>query len=197
MENYLNLAVGDCSASHQERRGSRDGYREMSEGPAPAGLGPDEVEFLSTRDSVYVASAGEDGWPYVQHRGGPKGFIRIVDGTHLAWVERPGNRQFISAGNVDHDNRISIIAVDYPTRQRLKLLGRAHFDPSPTVEQLESLGFDGRAEGVMTIEVVAFSWNCPKYITPRYTADEVRAVIEPLQHRIDELEKQIAADVSP
>jgi len=193
MENYMNIAVGESSAKHQERRGSRQGYQEMSEGPAPAGLGPDEIAFLSERDSIYIASAGEDGWPYVQHRGGPPGFIRVIDATHLAWAERSGNRQFLSAGNLDHDERISIIAVDYPNRQRIKLYGRAHFNPSPTADELASLGFDGRAEGVMNVEVVAYSWNCPKYITPRFTADQVRAVVEPLQARIEELENQIKA----
>lgn len=191
MENYLDLAVGESAANHQHRRGSRQAYQEMAETPAPAGLGPDEIEFLSARDSIYVASTGEHGWPYVQHRGGPKGFVRVLDATHLAWAERSGNRQFISAGNLDHDDRVSIIAVDYPNRQRLKLYGRAHFDHSPSNDELAAIGFDGRAEGVMTIEVVAFSWNCPKYITPRYTSDEVRAVVEPLQLRIEELEKQL------
>ncbi len=193
MENYLDLAIGERAAEHQQRRGSREAYQEMSQTPAPAGLGPDEIEFLSERDSIYIASAGEDGWPYVQHRGGAQGFIGVVDPTHLAWAERSGNRQFISTGNLDHDSRISIIAVDYPNRQRLKLYGRAHFNPSPSPEELESLGFDGRAEGVMNVEVVAFSWNCPKYITPRYTADQVRAVVEPLQSRIEELEKEVKA----
>jgi uncharacterized protein len=192
MENYLDLAIGESSSKHQQRRGSRDGYQEMAESPAPAGLGPDEIKFLSARDSMYIASAGENGWPYVQHRGGPPAFVRVTDPTHLAWVERSGNRQFLSAGNLDSDDRISIIAVDYPNRQRLKLYGHATFNPSPSADELAALGFEGRAEGVMTVEVVAFSWNCPKYITPRYTADEVRGVIEPLQQRIAELERQLA-----
>jgi uncharacterized protein len=196
MENYLDLAIGEGSSKHQERRGSRDAYKEMADGPAPAGLGPDEIEFLSARDSMYIASAGENGWPYVQHRGGPAGFIRVIDPTHLMWVERSGNRQFLSAGNLDHDDRISIIAVDYPNRQRVKLYGHAHFNPSPSAEELAELGFDGRAEGVMTVEVVAFSWNCPKYITPRFTAEQVRSVIEPLQQRIAELEQQLTAVAS-
>jgi uncharacterized protein len=196
VENYLNLAIGERAAKHQERRGSRDGYREMAEESSPGGLGSDEIEFLSERDSIYLASAGEDGWPYVQHRGGPQGFIQVIDPTHLAWVERSGNRQFISAGNLDHDDRISIIAVDYPNRRRLKLYGRAHFNPSPSADELVSLGFDGRSEGVMNVQVVAFSWNCPKYITPRFTADEVRSVVEPLQLKIADLEQRLEAQVT-
>jgi uncharacterized protein len=193
MENYLDLAVGAHAIKHQQRRGSRDGYQEMAEAPAPTGLGPDEIEFLEARDSFYMASVGEDGWPYVQHRGGAPGFINVVDSMHLTWVERSGNRQFVSAGNLDHDDRVSLIAVDYPNRQRLKLYGRAQFNATPTAEELSALGFDGRTEGVVTVEVVAFAWNCPKYITPRYTADEVRSVIEPLQQRIAKLERQLGA----
>jgi uncharacterized protein len=193
MENYLDLAVGADAIKHQQRRGSRDGYQQMAEEPAPPGLGPDEIEFLQERDSFYMASVNEEGWPYVQHRGGTPGFIKIVDATHLAWAERSGNRQFLSAGNLDHDDRVSLIAVDYPNRQRLKLSGRARFNPSPTAEELAALGVDGRIEAVVTVEVVAFAWNCPKYITPRYTAEEVRSVIEPLQERIAELEQQLRA----
>jgi uncharacterized protein len=195
MENYLDLAVGADAMKHQQRRGSRDAYREMAETPAPVGLGVDEAEFLTARDSFYIASVGEGGWPYVQHRGGPPGFIRLIDATHVAWAERSGNRQFISAGNFDHDDRVSIIAVDYPNRQRLKLYGHARFDPTPTADELTALGVDGRIEGVMNVEVVAFAWNCPKYITPRYTADEVRAVVETLQQRIVELEQQLGSPV--
>jgi uncharacterized protein len=193
MENYLDLAVGADAIKHQQRRGSRDGYQQMAEEPAPPGLGPDEIEFLQERDSFYMASVNEEGWPYVQHRGGTPGFIKIVDATHLAWAERSGNRQFLSAGNLDHDDRVSLIAVDYPNRQRLKLSGRARFNPSPTAEELAALRVDGRIEAVVTVEVVAFAWNCPKYITPRYTAEEVRSVIEPLQERIAELEQQLRA----
>jgi predicted pyridoxine 5'-phosphate oxidase superfamily flavin-nucleotide-binding protein len=192
MKNYHALATGPEAIAHQLRRGSRDGYRQLAELPAAHVLGPDEREFLAQRDSLYLASIGETGWPYVQHRGGPRGFVQVVDPNHLAWAERSGNRQFLSAGNTDHDDRVSLIAVDYPNRRRLKLLGHARFDASPSADQLTALQIDGRIEGVMNIEVVAFDWNCPKYITPRYTEDEVRASVEPLHRRIAELERELA-----
>ena len=195
MENYLDVAVGNSAKKHQQRHGSADAYREMANEPAPTGLGPDEIDFLSARDSLYLASVGEDGWPYVQHRGGEPGFIRILDPTHLAWAERSGNRQFVSAGNLDHDDRVSLIVVDYPNRRRMKIYGRARFNPSPTTDDLAAVGFAGRAEGIVTVEVVAFAWNCPKYITPRFTADQVRSVVEPLQQRIAELEHQLTEKV--
>jgi uncharacterized protein len=196
MRNYLDVAVGTDARKHQTRRGSVEAYTEMAQAPAPTGLGPDEIEFLTARDSIYLASVGEDGWPYVQHRGGEPGFIRVLDATHLAWAERSGNRQFVSAGNLDHDDRISLIAVDYPNRQRMKLYGRARFNPSPTADELAAIGFSGRSEGIVTVEVVAFAWNCPKYITPRFTADQVRSVIEPLQERIADLEQQLSESVT-
>jgi predicted pyridoxine 5'-phosphate oxidase superfamily flavin-nucleotide-binding protein len=117
----------------------------------------------------------------------------VLDRTHLAWADRTGNRQYITAGNLDRDDRVAIIAVDYPNRTRLKLLGHARFDPEPDPATLEQLGIDGRLEGLVTVEVVAFDWNCPKFITPRYTADEVRAATEPLRARIAELESVVAS----
>lgn len=193
MDNYLTLAVGSNAKQHQQRRGSLEAYEQISSAPAPAGLGEYEIEFLSARDSLYLASLGENGWPYVQHRGGAAGFVHVADSTHIAWAERSGNRQFVSAGNLDGDDRVSIIAVDYPNRQRIKLLGHARFDASPGTAALAEIGFDGRSEGIITVEIVAFDWNCPKYITPRFTADEVAAATEPLRRRILELEADLEA----
>ena len=193
MKHFLDVTVGDAAAQHQRRRGSFDNYERMVAAPAPVGLGEAEADFLSRRDSFYVASVTDDGWPYVQHRGGPAGFIRVLDRTHLAWADRTGNRQYITAGNLDRDDRVAIIAVDYPNRTRLKLLGHARFDPEPDPATLEQLGIDGRLEGLVTVEVVAFDWNCPRFITPRYTADEVRAATEPLRARIAELESVVAS----
>ena len=112
--------------------------------------------------------------------------------THLAWADRTGNRQYITAGNLDRDDRVAIIAVDYPNRSRLKLLGHARFDPEPDPDTLAQLGIDGRLEALVTVEIVAFDWNCPKFITPRFTEDEVRAATEPLRARIAELEAVLA-----
>jgi predicted pyridoxine 5'-phosphate oxidase superfamily flavin-nucleotide-binding protein len=191
MQHFLDVTVGEAAAQHQRRRGSLDNYERMVAAEAPVGLGAAEAEFLSRRDSFYLASVTEHGWPYVQHRGGPAGFVKVLDHAHLAWADRTGNRQYITAGNVDGDDRVAIIAVDYPNRTRLKLLGHARFEPEPDPATLEQLGIDGRLEGLVTVEVVAFDWNCPKYITPRYTADEVHAATEPLRARIAELEAQL------
>ena len=193
MQHFGDIAFGQNSLEHQRRRGSYESYREMREYPAANGLGPDEIEFLHERDSFYLSSVGEQGWPYVQHRGGPAGFVRVVDPTHIAWADVAGNRQYVSAGNLDHDDRIAMIAVDYPNRRRLKLLGHARFDTQPDAELLARLGISGRMEGLVTVEVVAFEWNCPKQITPRYTADQVRTITDPMADRIRDLEAELAA----
>lgn len=193
MQHFLDIAVGEAAADHQRRRGSFDNYQRPEGVLAPLGLSDDEVDFLRRRDSFYLASVTEGGWPYVQHRGGPAGFLKVLDRTHLAWADRTGNRQYITAGNVDRDDRVALIAVDYPNRSRLKLLGHARFDPDPDAATLEQLGIDGRVEGLVIVEVVASNWNCPKFITPRFTADEVQAATAPLRARIAELEALVAA----
>ncbi|WP_280421360.1 pyridoxamine 5'-phosphate oxidase family protein [Nocardia carnea] len=194
MEHFFALTFAAEEQAHQRRRGSFDRYEHaLSAVPGPTGLGAAEAEFLQRRDSFYIASTGSNGWPYVQHRGGPPGFVKVTGPTQLTWAESTGNRQYITAGHLDHDDRVAIIAVDYPNRKRLKVLGHAQFDPDPAPEILERLGATGRLEGVLTVEVVAFDWNCPKFITPRFTVDEMRAATEPLRERISQLEAALAA----
>lgn len=193
MDHFGDIAFTRSVQQHQRRRDSRTAYQQMAEASSPpTGLGPEEAAFLAERDSFYLATVGEGGWPYVQHRGGPVGFVHVVDENHLAWVERPGNRQFVTAGNLDHDDRVSLIAVDYPNRSRLKLLGHAAWNPDPDPEMRSALGVTGRLEGIVTVEVAAFDWNCPKFITPRYTAEQVLDVTSELTTRIADLEALIA-----
>ena len=153
-----------------------------------------EVELVTTRDSFYMATVGDTGWPYVQHRGGDAGFVKVIDKFTIGWAERNGNRQYIGTGNISDNGRVALIFVDYPSRTRLKLYGRAthHTDPSP--ELVASLGAqDLRIDGAITIEVLATSWNCPKHITPRFSEPQVREFVAGLQARIDDLEAQLAA----
>jgi uncharacterized protein len=192
VKNYFDVSFGPDEVEYQKRNNSAERYDAARQQGGPAGFGPGEAEFLTRRDSVYVASIGRNGWPYVQHRGGPGGFIMVTGPTTIAWAERTGNRQYITAGHLAVDDRVSVIAVDYPRRRRLKLLGHATYDADPSPTELERLGVEGRIDGLVTIDVVAFDWNCPKFITPRYTADEVRAITGPLQQRIERLEAQLA-----
>ena len=195
MKNYLGLAVTDANRARQADRGSLDLYDTAA--PGPDAIDPFEMAFIGARDSFYMATVNEDGWPYVQHRGGDIGFVRQLGPTTIGWVERSGNRQYLGTGNLAANDKVSIIFMNYADRQRLKLLGRAtvHADPSP--ELIAALGAEGvRIDGAVTVEIDATAWNCPKYITPRFTEAEVERAVVQLTDRIAELEAQLAAAVS-
>jgi uncharacterized protein len=159
-------------------------------------LGETEAKFISERDSFYMASVSSNGWPYVQHRGGPEGFVKVVDERTIAFPDFRGNRQLISTGNLAGGGRVALIMVDYPSRTRLKVLGYARVvavadDPSLA----NRLGVDAlgrKVERLVTIDVVAFDWNCPAYITPRYTVGQIEELVAPLKRRIVELEAEVA-----
>lgn len=192
MEHYFTVAFGEAEKAHQRRHNSEERLSVAASGSAPHGLGQAEVNFLAGRDSFYLSTVGANGWPYVQHRGGPAGFITVVDPWHIAWAERSGNRQYVTAGHLDTDDRVALIAVDYPSHSRLKLFGRARYDTNPSPMLLNQLGIGGSLDALVTVEVVAFDWNCPKFITPRFTVEQVRAITAPLQQRITELEHALA-----
>jgi uncharacterized protein len=160
-------------------------------------LGPREAQFIASRDSFYMATVGESGWPYVQHRGGPRGFLRVLGPSTLAFADYGGNRQLLSAGNLTHDDRVSLFLMDYPNQRRLKLLGHARVEPALGNEALLERVADPETrplvERVIVVDVIGFDWNCPQHITPRYTADEVRELVAPLTERIAELERELAA----
>jgi predicted pyridoxine 5'-phosphate oxidase superfamily flavin-nucleotide-binding protein len=150
-----------------------------------------EEEFIAARDSFYMASVTETGWPYVQHRGGPAGFLRVLAPDLIGFADVRGNRQMLTTGNVSANDRVALILVDYPQRSRLKIIGHASIVPAAEDPALAaSLQVSGMtpAERLVKIKVVAFDWNCPKYITPRYTLAEIEAAMAPLRERIKELE---------
>lgn len=155
-------------------------------------LTADEQGFVAARDSFYLATITETGWPYVQHRGGKPGFLRVVGPTSLAFADYKGNRQMLSTGNLSVNDRVSLFLMDYPRRTRLKILGRARVEDArqhpDLVERFATPDVHRAVERVFFVEVISFDWNCPKYITPRYTAAEVEAAVGPLQRRIAELE---------
>lgn len=196
MTDYFDLAFTPAILDLQEQKGSREIYRDAF-GADSSGwhdLGPDEVEMITSRDSFYMATISETGWPYVQHRGGELGFVRTLDDHTIGWLERSGNRQYVGTGNISATGRVAAIFVDYPSRTRLKIYGQATHHPEPTDALLAALGGDRiRHDGAVTIEVLASNWNCPKYITPRFTQPQIDAAIAPLHQRIAELEAQVEA----
>lgn len=178
MNAFAKIAFTPNVKAQQLRMGSRDAYRDAEQNPLDApDLGPFEVTFIEARDSIYVGTVGETGWPYVQHRGGPVGFLKVLDARTLGFADFSGNRQYISTGNLTGDNRISLFLMDYPHQTRLKILGRARIideDSEPDLLQcLDNPHYRARVERGIVIHVEGFDWNCPKYITPRYTDSEV------------------------
>jgi ferredoxin-NADP reductase/predicted pyridoxine 5'-phosphate oxidase superfamily flavin-nucleotide-binding protein len=179
---FASIVFTDDVKAAQARMGSRDAYRAAELGAAEVvELSPREVEFIAARDSFYQGTVGENGWPYVQHRGGPTGFLRVLGPKTIGYADFSGNRQYISVGNLDGDDRVSLFLMDYPAQRRLKIWGRARLvdeDKEPDlVARLESPDYRARVERGVIITVEAFDWNCPKYITPRFTEQEVRGLI--------------------
>jgi uncharacterized protein len=177
----------------QERYGSRRQYERMEKSSPPRDrLGTFESEFLAGRDSFYWATIGATGWPYVQHRGGPKGFLKVIDDHTLAFADFRGNKQFISTGNLLTDNRVALIMVDYPRQARLKILGRVEiFEGEKAGEwtkRVRVLGYEAGIERIFVIHVEAFDWNCPQHITPRYTAEEIRDAVHAIEERLGSVE---------
>jgi len=177
---FADIAFTDAVKAFQEDAGSRRSYARFEGGdPVNHRLGEREAAFIAARDSFYMASVSQTGWPYVQHRGGPPGFIRALDAATLAFPDFRGNRQYVSVGNLSVDDRVSLIFVDYPNRARLKLLGRARIAVEPEIlARLALPDYRARIERAMLIAVAAFDWNCPQHITPRFTEAELEALAE-------------------
>jgi uncharacterized protein len=181
----------------QERHGSRRQYEKRAKaGGSPERLGQREAEFIAERDSFYLASVGETGWPYIQHRGGPPGFLKVLDDRTLAFADFAGNKQFISTGNLTTDDRVALFLVDYPGRTRLKILGRAEIlegdAASEWLERVRDPAYEAVVERVFVIRVEAFDWNCPQHITPRFTEAQIREALAPVEARMRELEQDNA-----
>lgn len=181
----------------QQRYGSRRQYERLAAQVASyKGLGPDEREFIAERDSFYMASIGSSGWPYVQHRGGPTGFLKVLNNQTIAFPDYRGNKQYINPGNLLTDDRVALILVDYPRRARLKILGHAKIteraDAKEILEVVRDGGGNAFVERVYVIHVEAFDWNCPQHITPRFTVDEIRTILAPFEERIQALEAENA-----
>ena len=196
---FADIAFTPAVQQLQQRYGSRASYARLQSADGLGGLlGPTEADFIAAADSFYMATISETGWPYVQHRGGPPGFFKVLQPTQLAFADFRGNRQYVSAGNVSRNDRVSIIVMDYELRQRLKLLGHVRFidvaeaDPA-LVRQVDLPSYRARVERVALIDVVTFDWNCPQHITRRFKQERIDEARQPLLDRIAELEEQLNA----
>jgi len=194
---YAEIAFTDGVRALQTRHGSRVANIGWDVPASPPDrLGAREAEFIGARDSFYMATVGETGWPYLQHRGGPPGFLRMLDAGTLGFADFRGNRQYISAGNLAANDRVAIILLDSAKRRRLKLLGRARLvevtENAALVARLHPPGYEARAERAMLISVEAFDWNCSQHITLRFSEAEIEARSAGLHARIAELEAEVA-----
>lgn len=180
----------------QDMYGSRARHHniELAEDPCNE-LTDAEIQFIQTRDSFYQATVAENGWPYVQHRGGSIGFLKVLDARTIGFTDFRGNRQYLSVGNINADNRICMFLMDYPRQRRLKLWGRArivHASEQPDIiATLESPDYRAQVERAIVITIEAFDWNCPQHITPRFSEAEIRTLVNPILIENENLKAQL------
>ena len=190
------VAFSPAVKAVQTQKGSRDGYAKMEQkGGWRTAVGDDLAAFIAERDSFYLATASAHGQPSLQHRGGPKGFLKVLDEGTLAFADFAGNRQYISVGNLTENDRVSLFLIDYPNRRRIKIWGRAHVvdDDLELLQSLADADYKAPVEAAIVISVEAWDINCSKHIAQRYTEDQIIELVRPLQERITELEAEVAA----
>jgi hypothetical protein len=191
---FLDIASTPSVRAAQEANGSRELWQRFDGDRASDRFSENEIPFIEARDSFYMASVSESGWPYVQHRGGPTGFLKVLDETTLGFADFRGNRQYISLGNISADDRVALILMDYPSRARLKIL--AHVEAreldvaSDLASRLALPRYRGKPERAFLLHLETFDWNCPQHITPRFTAAEIETAVSSLRTRIAALEAE-------
>lgn len=192
---FLDIAETPSVKAAQSANGVR--FRPGGPGGWPHPLTAAEVNFIAARDSFYMATVSETGWPYVQHRGGPPGFLRVIDETTLAFADFRGNRQYISLGNANVNDRVSLILVDYVSRRRLKIYARIVAKDLPAEPRfaaaLELPGYRAKPERIFVLHLEAFAWNCSQHIVHRFTEQEIGAALAPVREHIAQLEAEITA----
>jgi hypothetical protein len=195
---FAEIAFTPTVRANQQRQGSAATYAKFLTPKAERGdrLTADEAAFIAERDGFYQATVSETGWPYVQFRGGPAGFLKVLDEATLAYADFRGNRQYISTGNLDADGRIALIMMDYPNRRRLKIWGRARLvdigDDPALVSRLHDESYKARPERAVVITVEAFDWNCPQHIPQRFTLEELEPTLAPLRDELAQLRAENA-----
>ena len=178
--NFTHFAFTDSVRQAQQQYGTRKAYARMEGLPGSNILTAREVSFIASRDSFYMATVGDNGWPYVQFRGGSVGFLRLLDEMTLGYADFRGNGQYISTGNLQSGGRAALILMDYPARQRLKLWVEVDIidaaDDAELLRRLSMPGYSAQIERLVLLRVLAYDWNCPRHITPRYTIEEIAAL---------------------
>jgi uncharacterized protein len=193
---FAEIAFTPLVKEQQKQHGSRHLYERVERSnDLGDSLGPFERSFIEGRDGFYMASVTETGWPYIQYRGGLKGFLHVLDDRTLGFADLRGNKQYISVGNLQHEDRVALFFMDYPNQSRLKILGHAKVhegtaEARKLIEQLRMPDEKTPAERAFLIHIAGFDWNCPQHITPRYTEEELAKMLEPMRRRLEELEAE-------
>ncbi|HEX9000797.1 MAG TPA: pyridoxamine 5'-phosphate oxidase family protein [Blastocatellia bacterium] len=194
--NFAEIAFTESVKTQQSKYGSRKSYARMEAQARGNEISEHEAAFIAERDGFYLATVGESGFPYVQFRGGPQGFLKVLNAQTLAYADFRGNLQYISVGNLTRNDKAALILMDYANRQRLKIYARIEVveakDAPELIAQLQDTSYEAQVERAMLLHVEAFDWNCPQHITPRYTIEEIRELNAPLYEHIAELETEIA-----
>ncbi len=194
-KNFAEIAFTDAVKKLQEQHGSRISYERMEKFNVIDGLTDGEMSFIENRDSFYLASIGANDFPYIQHRGGPKGFLKVLDSKRLGFIDFIGNKQYVSVGNIATNNNVSLIMIDYPSRTRLKIFANAEVvdlkDDPELYDALDLKDYKFRPERMIVFNIEAYDWNCPQHIKPRYTVDEINETFLPQKEYITKLEEEI------
>jgi len=194
---FADLAFTPTVRALQSELGSRELYASLDTvADRRDALTPREATFIASLDGFAQASVGETGWPYVQHRGGPPGFLKVLDPKTLGYADFRGNVQYVSAGNLRRNDRVAMLLIDHAKRRRLKILGHARLvtaaENPELVARVALPEYDAVVERAVIITVAAYDWNCPQHITPRFTAAEVEAAIAPLRAELALLHADVA-----
>ncbi len=190
---FSELTFTPTVRAHQERMGSAKSYAKFIEGGPQQGheIGEAEKAFIEARDGFYQSTVSETGWPYVQYRGGPVGFLKVLDARTIGYADFSGNKQYISRGNLDGNDRIAMILMDYANQRRLKILGRVKFNEGKeAAASLYPQGAEAEAERAVVIHVEGLDWNCPRHITPRFTEAELRPHLNNLGQQLAQLQAE-------
>lgn len=194
--NFAEIAFTESVKAQQTKYGSRRSYARMEQMTRGNEITENEAEFIAERDSFYLATVGESGFPYVQFRGGPKGFLKVLDARTLAYADFRGNMQYVSVGNLTRNDKAALILMDYARRQRLKIYARIEVieakDNPELIAQLQDASYDAQVERAMVLHLEAFDWNCPQHITERFTIEEIQQLNAPLYEHVAKLEAEIA-----
>lgn len=194
---FLDIAATPSVKAAQAANGSAEMWANLQGDRAFDRFTENDIAFIAARDSLYMATVSETGWPYIQHRGGPPGFLKVLDERTLGMADFRGNRQYVSVGNLSADDRVALILMDYPHRARMKIYARAEMkdlgDDPELAERLATPGYRARIERGLILRLEAFDWNCPQHITPRFTQAEIAEAVQPLTERLEALEAENAA----